>query len=949
MAEQTSAVSKELLVALRHVHVTGQHKRINSLRQALRNFLSEEKINNIGRRLDTLRSELNLRVLVSLKKSSIAQSVRHDARLGSLEVGLQDVIRDILDGNIEIMDKINQTTAVVTNLQRDNHSEVMAKLTSLSIAEVSARRTGSTEPLELTISQHKMVEEIVLDQLNYRHIRSREHQIDPAHEDTFQWIFGDTSHVKESEQFASWLLSGGGIFWIRGKAASGKSTLMKLIADSLKTRDLLGKWAGKHRLLIASFYFWNLGTALQKSQSGLLRSLLLSLLRENRYLIQQTLPDIYTEISKGLLLNGYSKAPEPLSDVEVKMGFLSFVQNLPTDLRVCVLIDGLDEYEGNVTDLLELLLHVTTDTFKMVVSSRPIPRCVTALKTYPHMRLEQLTRRDILRYTEKNLLLHPNARYLLREDSESINYIVQEVVHKADGVFLWVTLVVKLLLEAMGDNDGIEELQKRLDALPPDLTSLYRHMMEKMTESHRKDASWYLQMVLRSVEVQDTDQMNLLHCWLAEAYQETTSAASSRVDKALRTSTDWEIHMEWMEGRLLSLCCGLVETEIPNKKGGRRYSEGSPESSRRSSVVWSWSKSRQEDWPVSEYYPTVAFIHKSVADFLRQPDVWTYLTNLTNDKQSNMYNVLARSSLLYMKSGKLFEEQGAIFARYSRYCLQYLRAADPLALTTIFGIMSDLRAYITNHPARRTKIKGQEEHYHTDVLDEILLPGLELEKMIEPCADLYIAAYGRLPMHFQHFHKLYSGQHPESCLTHTSWLLRSLLEVDQLTFASRGGSLQEHVHIARLIVEQGIDVNATPSPWQQLFSTINFATNDGRDEVSIACLELVPDFVRSGASLQSKEIHAYDYGNKKQRIWSAMEILERFEAPSWAKKPDIVGRARLVRAEIKEIDPKVHGRRSLTENGQVRPLAKGTKTGRKEHRLKNSFLGKLLSRRSKDL
>jgi hypothetical protein len=83
VAEQTSVVCKELLDVLKKVHVTGKHNKVRSLRQALRNVLSENKINEIGRKLENLRSELNLRVLVSLKNSSAAQSVRQDVRLES--------------------------------------------------------------------------------------------------------------------------------------------------------------------------------------------------------------------------------------------------------------------------------------------------------------------------------------------------------------------------------------------------------------------------------------------------------------------------------------------------------------------------------------------------------------------------------------------------------------------------------------------------------------------------------------------------------------------------------------------------------------------------------------------------------------------------------------------------------------------------------------------------
>jgi hypothetical protein len=157
----------------------------------------------------------------------------------------------------------------------------------------SAQRPQPTHLLDLSPSQRTMVEDVILEQLKYRSIGHREHEIDSPHEETFQWILSDTSPMHEGgASLVSWLLNGSGVYWIRGKAAFGKSTLMKLI-------EMLTVWAGKNQLLTASFYFWNIGTIEQRSQSGLLRSSLLSLLQRNRSLIEQTMSEIYGEISQG--------------------------------------------------------------------------------------------------------------------------------------------------------------------------------------------------------------------------------------------------------------------------------------------------------------------------------------------------------------------------------------------------------------------------------------------------------------------------------------------------------------------------------------------------------------------------------------------------------------------------------------------------------------------------
>jgi hypothetical protein len=79
------------------------------------------------------------------------------------------------------------------------------------------------------------------------------------------------------------------LYWINGEAASGKSTLMKYIVAHPTTSRELDRWAVKMadapRLRVASFSFWAGGTREQRSQSGLLRSILYELLLQEPRLV----------------------------------------------------------------------------------------------------------------------------------------------------------------------------------------------------------------------------------------------------------------------------------------------------------------------------------------------------------------------------------------------------------------------------------------------------------------------------------------------------------------------------------------------------------------------------------------------------------------------------------------------------------------------------------------
>ena len=54
---------------------------------------------------------------------------------------------------------------------------------------------------------------------------------------------------------------------------------MNHIFEEEKTREHLNTWAGTKTLYTASYYFWNQGSEIQKSDTGMIQSLLYQILR----------------------------------------------------------------------------------------------------------------------------------------------------------------------------------------------------------------------------------------------------------------------------------------------------------------------------------------------------------------------------------------------------------------------------------------------------------------------------------------------------------------------------------------------------------------------------------------------------------------------------------------------------------------------------------------------
>ena len=66
---------------------------------------------------------------------------------------------------------------------------------------------------------------------------------------------------------------------------------------------------------------------------------------------------------------------------------------------------------------------------------------------------------------------------------------------KADGVFLWVRLVVESLLRGLGNRDSIADLQRRLRLLHSDLEALYKIMFRQIDPFYLAESSCIFQLV----------------------------------------------------------------------------------------------------------------------------------------------------------------------------------------------------------------------------------------------------------------------------------------------------------------------------------------------------------------------------------------------------------------------------------------------------------------------
>ena len=407
------------------------------------------------------------------------------------------------------------------------------------------RRTADPDMQHRGIVATKESYQRLLESLHFPDIHAREEGIDEAHKQTFEWIFDEPGkEVTPWHHLVSWLEEGHGTYWISGKAGSGKSTLMNFICHDPRTESALKIWSGPHEVFMPNFFFWSPGSPLQKSLVGLLRSLI--------YQILEKFPDLMTILAKS---TGFSQHDFGQFPTWTEQRLRATLQDLLSvglgQCRLCVFIDGLDEFHGDHFTLLELISSFRENTkVKFCLSSRPYSPFKRELGSSPMLRLQDLTEPDIRRYVSDKLERTPLKASWVSYSSSIIKEPVDAIIRKAEGVFLWVRLAVKDQLEGIKNGDDAEQLRERLHILPTEIEDVYVHMLHGIHKVYRKEVARYIQWVL---DMED-----------ARALFEIALAEHKRIDDIVLFSqkiSTWDIcqHCKSVGERIAATCKGFLE------------------------------------------------------------------------------------------------------------------------------------------------------------------------------------------------------------------------------------------------------------------------------------------------------------------------------------------------------------------------------------------------------
>ncbi|KAI1146394.1 hypothetical protein F4825DRAFT_456540 [Nemania diffusa] len=488
LAGECVRVSEDLISELAQLKPSDPKSKWHGFKALIKNELKKSRFQDLEGRLQIYRSQLSLHLILISRDETNKKldDIAGDGQLVQSQLAVLNSMAKSLNDSKHVGEDILST--LQTLIQNYNKSLVQRR------------------------------QQTILDMLRFPGIHERFDTVAYAHEETFQWLLAKTTDSDEEsvplgqdrlpwvwrfddervakektrEAFITWLRMGSGFFHVSGKPGAGKSTLMKYICRHPELRRHLNDWCQGSRLCLGQFFFWRPGNAGQKSLKGLLCGLVYSILYENQDLIPTAFPEVW-----DLLLTqpGLSSALEYRDFQQGLENLLVHAAQTRSD-KFALFIDGLDEFDGRHLDLIRTMETWTKEyptLLKICVSSREYIVFQEAFKLYPRLRLHELTFVDIRRMVTARLQSNDDYKALfssgssLAEDYYYPSAIINLVTNRAEGVFLWVSLVLATIEDGLMSGDNLEELKDKIEAYPTELGPLYRHLVRSI---HASDRNW---------------------------------------------------------------------------------------------------------------------------------------------------------------------------------------------------------------------------------------------------------------------------------------------------------------------------------------------------------------------------------------------------------------------------------------------------------------------------
>ncbi|KAH7129542.1 hypothetical protein B0J13DRAFT_627373 [Dactylonectria estremocensis] len=347
----------------------------------------------------------------------------------------------------------------------------------------------------------------LLDSLGFEEFDSRLLNIQESYSETCHWLLEHPCYLKWLDPAKA--VENHGFLWIKGKPGAGKSTLMSFVYKEA-TKD-------KKRTVV-SFFFNARGGELERSTTGMYRSLLYQLLK--------AVPGLLSVLDKP---NNEDEIDTLRTIVDGGLWKVKMLQDLLRTAisrldhhHVMLFIDAIDEC--NVDEVEEIVEHLQTLGACAVSNRSRFNICISS-RHYPHIDIE---------YGQELVLEHEDghtrdiATYIHSKlkvgKGKTSDEIKDRMRVRAHGVFMWVVLVVSILnKEYRGGR--VFAVKKRLDTIPGKLVDLFKEILSRDQEN-MQDLQLYIQWIFFARQEVTPDDMQKFVTSSSKGLAETTETTS---------------------------------------------------------------------------------------------------------------------------------------------------------------------------------------------------------------------------------------------------------------------------------------------------------------------------------------------------------------------------------------------------------------------------------------
>ncbi|KAH9962804.1 NACHT domain-containing protein [Lactifluus volemus] len=311
---------------------------------------------------------------------------------------------------------------------------------------------------------------------------------------------GTATWFTRGHTYQDWKTSGSGsLFWVHGKAGSGKTILSSAIVDdfkqSLDTRP-------SHMV----YFFFDFKDTAKQDIRALHTSLLVQLCRQSN-LCFEALFDLYSTHDNGEQQPSESALSHCLKSMFRVLG----------QVPIYLIIDALDECPNTsksigaprsrqkVLEFLKEIVELHLPNLHICVTSRPEFDIQNTFQQLTHLKIslhdEDGQKQDIAEYVH-SVIYSDNELVMKKWRQEIKDLVIKALSEKADGMFRWVVCQLETLRECLARN-----VERVLSELPESLDETYLRVLKGVKSANRGDVYRLLQCLVVAVRPLRVDEL----------------------------------------------------------------------------------------------------------------------------------------------------------------------------------------------------------------------------------------------------------------------------------------------------------------------------------------------------------------------------------------------------------------------------------------------------------